>query len=132
MQTITIRRLISLSTAASGDDGGLAEARQAYETAGKHLEGLKKEVRARMNDSATITEARVAGDQRLDVWLGVLIAILLIGSGSVLYRMLIRILGCEPAFAAKITHRIASLDLNQDIRIALCHSNVLMLAIHGK
>ena len=85
-----------------------------------------------MNDSAAITEATTPDDQRLGVWLGILIAILLIGSGSVLYRMLIRILGCEPAFAAKITHRIASLDLNQDIRIALCHSNVLMLAIHGK
>ena len=61
-----------------------------------------------MNDSARSTEAGVAGDQRLGTWLGVVIAVLLVGFGVVLYRILIRILGFEPTFAAKITHQAAS------------------------
>lgn len=95
----------------------------------QHLESLENAVREDMAKSVLAAETEVSRSQSISTWLGVAIGLLMMGSGFLLYRMLIRILGCEPAHASRVTQRIAGGDLTQDVELASGDSQSLLAAI---
>ncbi|MEO8410222.1 MAG: methyl-accepting chemotaxis protein [Propionivibrio sp.] len=97
----------------------------------EQLESLEKTVRTQMDESATTTESTIAHNQSIGIWLGILVAALLIASGVMVYRTVIGMLGCEPGIAANITHLIANGDLTQNIAVAANDRGSLLKSIHG-
>jgi methyl-accepting chemotaxis protein len=93
------------------------------------LETIEKSVRKKMADSAQLAEEKIAKAQAEAVALGLAVCLLVIGSGVVVYRQLIRILGSEPGYAAQIAQRIAEGDLSQDVANASGHRESLLGSI---
>jgi methyl-accepting chemotaxis protein len=81
------------------------------------LESLDKSVRKNMEISADQAEDRIGRAQVITTALGLAVCLVIVGSGVAVYRVLLRILGSEPAYAAAIAHRIAAGDLSQDVHI---------------
>lgn len=81
------------------------------------LERLDKSVRKNMETSAERAEERIGRAQLVTTILGIAVCLVIIGSGVAVYRLLLRILGGEPAYATGIAHRIAAGDLSQDVLI---------------
>ena len=95
------------------------------------LESLEKTIRSQMDASATTTESTIVRNQSIGIWLGLLVAALLIASSVFLYRTVIGMLGCEPSVAATITQRIANGDLTQNMPVAAKDRGSLLVSIHG-
>ena len=107
---------------------------QAEQLTGQ-LERLEKTVRDHMAEAVATAEAEISRAisraRSTSTGLGVAIGVLMILSGVMLYRSLIRILGCEPMQAAKMTQCIASGDLTQEITIRRDDQSSLLAAIRG-
>jgi methyl-accepting chemotaxis protein len=82
------------------------------------LETLEKSVRQTMSDSAQLAEDKIARAQTEALILGLAVCILVIGSGVIVYRLLIGILGSEPGAVARIAQGIAKGDLSQQIAMS--------------
>jgi methyl-accepting chemotaxis protein len=95
------------------------------------LERIEKTVRDHMTESAGSAETGIRQAQGISTGLGVAVGGLMMVSGFMLYRSLIRILGGEPVDAARVTQRIASGDLTQDISIRPDDRSSLLAAIRG-
>ena len=95
------------------------------------LESLEKTVREHMAESASIAETGIQRAQGTSTGLGVAIGVLMLLSGFMLYRSLIRTLGGEPVEAARITQRIAGGDLTHEIRIRPGDQHSLLAAIRA-
>ena len=95
----------------------------------QQLESLEKVVRENMAKSVLMAETEMSSAQTISTWLGVAVGLLMIVSGFVLYRTLIRILGCEPGYASKVTQRIASGNLTQEVETAPGDRQSLLAAI---
>jgi methyl-accepting chemotaxis protein len=101
---------------------------QAQELTGQ-IEALEKIVRQHMEASARGAESKIAWAQRLSLGLGSLVALLTIVSGIVVFRLLHRILGGEPAAAAEIARQIALGDLSQEVVVPPRGKNSLLGSI---
>jgi methyl-accepting chemotaxis protein len=90
------------------------------------LEALEKSVRKTMSDSAQFAEGKIARARTEALILGLAVCLLAIGSGVVVYRLLIGILGSEPDDVAQIAQGIAGGDLSQQIAVAATGSRSLL------
>ncbi len=90
------------------------------------LEALEKSVRKTMSDSAELAEGKIARARTEALILGLAVCLLTIGSGVVVYRLLIGILGSEPDNVAQIAQGIAGGDLSQQIAVATTGSRSLL------
>jgi methyl-accepting chemotaxis protein len=95
------------------------------------LESLEKVVREHLAESVQAATTEINRAQGLNTWLGAAVGVLMVGSGLMLYRTLIRTLGGEPGFAARSTQRIAGGDLTQDIKIRPGGHGSLLASISG-
>ena len=95
------------------------------------LESLEKAVRDQMAESVTGAETGIRRAQSTSTGLGVAIGVLMMLSGFMLYRSLIRILGGEAVDVAGITQRIASGDLTQEISIRPNDRHSLLASIRA-
>lgn len=95
------------------------------------LESIEKTVRDQMAESASRAETGIRQAQSTSTAIGVVVAVLMMMSGFMLYRSLIRTIGGEPVDAAKMTQRIASGDLTQDITLRPDDRSSLLAAIRG-
>jgi methyl-accepting chemotaxis protein len=69
-------------------------------------------------------------DRAIELFIGVtILALILIGLGVIITRGLIKQLGCEPEYAAKITGAIAAGDLTMHIDIDTSNRNSLLYSI---
>ncbi len=75
------------------------------------LQRLEKVIRDRMTMTADNTERSIETARLLSVGLGLGIALLLVGSGLMLYRILIKLLGDEPAEVSRLTRQVADGDM---------------------
>ena len=103
---------------------------QAEQLTGQ-LERLEKTVRDQMAEAVATAEAEISRARSTSTGVGVAVGVLMILSGVMLYRSLIRIVGCEPMQAAKMTQCIASGDLTQEITIRRDDQSSLLAAIRG-
>ena len=95
------------------------------------LASLEKTVRDQMAESVSTAKTEISRAQSTSTWLGVVVGVLMMLSGYLLHRSLIRILGCEPMQATEITQRIAGGDLTQEITIRPDGRNSLLAAIRS-
>ncbi|MFA7279433.1 MAG: methyl-accepting chemotaxis protein [Sterolibacterium sp.] len=93
------------------------------------LEILEKSVRDNMTASAAKSEKQISDAQLQATILSLAICLIVIASGVVVYRVLMKILGCEPSHAAEVAKRIASGDLSQEVHILANDRNSLLSAI---
>lgn len=93
------------------------------------LESLDQSVRKNMEIAADQAEDRIGRAQLISTTLGLAVCLVIIASGVAVYRLLLRILGSEPAYAASIAHRIAAGDLSQDVLIPSGDNTSLLGAI---
>jgi methyl-accepting chemotaxis protein len=90
------------------------------------LEILEKTVRNNMNASAMKAEKQIGDAYFQATFLALVVCLIVIVSGVVVYRVLLKILGCEPGAAAEIARRIASGDLSKEVHVlANDHSSLL-------
>ena len=115
MATVYIRdgRVAGNALMKRPDDGFDAQAERLT----AQLKAIETKVRDTMTVAEQATEGRLTTAQGMSIGLGLVIALLLVGSGVVVYRMLIRILGGEPGFAVDITHQIAGGDFTVTIEV---------------
>ncbi|MBI4985422.1 MAG: methyl-accepting chemotaxis protein [Rhodocyclales bacterium] len=79
------------------------------------LETLETQLRERMQQTAAATEDSIQNARLTTLLLGLGAAILSIASGAVLLRMLMRLLGGEPHYAAEVAQRIADGNLGTEV-----------------
>jgi methyl-accepting chemotaxis protein len=91
------------------------DARAAILTAS--MKKLESTLRERMTSSAKESEDRILDARRNSVLLGLAVAIISALTGVLLFRMLIRLLGDEPAVAVAVAQRIAEDDYSSEIHI---------------
>ncbi len=93
------------------------------------LATLSAQVQERLVAGANATEGRLSTTQWLSQLLGLFVALLVILSGYVLFRVLFRLLGGEPAAAAEIAKKIAVGDLSFSISLRAGDTSSLMVAM---
>ena len=91
------------------------DARAATLTAS--MKKLESTLRERMTRSARESEDRIHDARRNSVLLGLAVAIISALTGVLLFRMLLRLLGDEPAVAVAVAQRIADDDYSSEISI---------------
>ena len=101
----------------------------AAEKLTKSLENLEVKLRERVKASAHETEERINSAQRNSLILGLAVALMALASGFMLYRIMLRLLGGEPARAVEVAQRIAANDFSSDITIRSGDSSSLMVSL---
>ena len=79
------------------------------------LEKLEGTLRERVKANAEATDDRTRQAQRTSLILGLAIALMVMGSGIVLYRILLGLLGDEPARAVEVAQRISADDFSSNV-----------------
>jgi methyl-accepting chemotaxis protein len=103
------------------------DARAAKLTAS--IEKLEATLRERMKTSAQESEARILDARRNSLLLGLAVALISAISGVLLFRMLQRLLGDEPAVAMSIAKRIAEDDYSSEIHVRANDKSSLMASL---
>jgi len=106
-------------------DGFDAQAEKLTE----RLEKLEQSVRDNMTASALNAEKEIGDAKFQATLLSLAICLMVIASGIVLYRVLLKILGCEPGHATEIAKRIAGGDLSQEVPVTAGDRTSLLRAI---
>ncbi len=83
----------------------------------KSLEKLEDNLSNRGKADAQATEERTHGAQKVSLILGLAISMIVVASGLILYRVLIGLLGDEPARAVDVAKRISADDFSSNIAL---------------
>ena len=97
----------------------------------KSLTALEAKLQTRVAASAAESEERLAAARRNSLLLGLVVAILAVASGILLFRVLLRLLGGEPANAVAVAQRIAADDFSSEIAIRPGDSASLMVSLRN-
>jgi len=95
----------------------------------KDLEKMESTLRDRVKLSAQETENVINGARNSSLVLGLVVALMAVVSGSVLYRLLLQLLGGEPARAVEVAQRIAADDYSSAIEIRAGDQTSLMVCL---
>jgi methyl-accepting chemotaxis protein len=97
----------------------------------KSLTALGTKLQTRVAASAAESEERLAAARRNSLLLGLVVAILAVASGIVLFRVLLQLLGGEPANAVAVAQRIAADDFSSEIAVRPGDSSSLMVSLRN-
>jgi len=95
----------------------------------KKMDALQKDVVAEMHASVKETNDTMNNARLVSLLLGLAIAVLLLGSGIMLARILLRRLGGEPGYVSSVVERVASGDLTVEIQLSPKDTGSLLFGI---
>ena len=93
------------------------------------LEKLEATLGERVKTTAAETEARIERATQTSLLLGTAVALMAVASGVWLYRILLNLLGGEPARAVAVAQRIAADDYSSDIDVRSGDKSSLMVSL---
>ena len=95
------------------------------------LAELDKQLHERVLAATRASEERLLDAKWTSQLLGLVVALLVMVSGYLLFRVLFQLLGGEPVYAATVALRIAKGDLSENIRYDQTNHTSLLHAIHS-